>query len=261
MALIQMTFASDALKMNMEATVLLPENAGSMIGMESRAGGKCPVLYLLHGMTDDHTIWERRTSIERYVSALNLAVVMPEGHLGWYTDMQVGPRYFTYISDELPRLCQSLFPQISARREDTFVAGLSMGGYGALKCGLKRPDVFSHAAGLSSAADIQNGFANKDPWRRQMWIDLFGDAKTAAAQGNDLFTLASQPANSASARFFMWCGTDDGLYDANVRLRDRLLATGYDLSWSQGPGGHSWEKWDEQIQNVLAWLPLGGKEV
>ncbi|MBQ8135993.1 MAG: esterase family protein [Clostridia bacterium] len=260
MALIQMTFASDALKMNMEATVLLPENAGTLIGMETRAEGRCPVLYLLHGMTDDHTIWERRTSIERYAAGLNLAIVMPEGHLGWYTDMQVGPKYFTYIADELPRLCQSMFPQISPRREDTFVAGLSMGGYGALKCGLRRPDVFSRAAGLSSAADILSSFQSRDSSRRQMWRDIFGNEKTAVAEGNDLFTLASKPADSACA-FFMWCGTDDGLYDANERLRRLMQKNGYDLVWSDGPGGHSWDRWDEQIRNVLAWLPLGGKEV
>ena len=260
MALIQMTFASDALKMNMDAWVLLPENAATQIGMDSRAEKHCPVLYLLHGMTDDHTIWERRTSIERYVSGLNLAVVMPEIHLGWYTDMKVGPKYFTFISDELPRLCASMFPQISTRREDTFVAGLSMGGYGAIKCGLRRPDVFSRAAGLSSAADVLTSFRSPSPARLKLWQNIFGSEEELRGSDDDLLALAVKKPGKEAARFFMWCGTEDGLYASNLRLRDKLRASGYDLAWSDGPGGHSWDRWDEQIRRVLAWLPLGGKE-
>ena len=259
MALIQMTFASDALKMNMDAWVLLPENTKTQIGMHTKAESSCPVLYLLHGMTDDHTIWERRTSIERYAAGLNLAVVMPEAHLGWYTDMKIGGKYFTYISEELPSLCRCMFPQISRCKEDTFVAGLSMGGYGALKCGLRRPDVFSHAAGLSSAADICAGFHSASPERQNMWNSIFGTEKELKGSKDDLFALVHGRAGKET-RFFMWCGTDDTLYDSNTRLRDALETNGYDLTWSEGPGGHTWDRWDEQIRNVLAWLPLGGKE-
>ena len=83
--------------------VILPEQTMGQIGMEGRASDKpYPTLYLLHGMSDDHTIWQRRTSIERYVSDMGIAVVMPTTHLGWYTDMAQGNRYWTFISEELP---------------------------------------------------------------------------------------------------------------------------------------------------------------
>jgi S-formylglutathione hydrolase FrmB len=96
------------------------------------------VLYLLHGLSDDDTAWLRRTSIERYVSELGLAVVMPQVHRSFYSDELHGLRYWTFLSDELPQLVDSFF-HVSTRREDTFVAGLSMGGYGALKWALRQP--------------------------------------------------------------------------------------------------------------------------
>ena len=134
MALLHVDFFSDALGMCTAMDVILPEKTRGQIGMEGRgAEGKCPTLYLLHGMSDDHTIWQRRTSIERYVADKALAVVMPTTHLGWYTDMYIGYKYWTFISQELPAICRRFFPMMSDRREDTFAAGLSMGGYGAFK--------------------------------------------------------------------------------------------------------------------------------
>lgn len=110
------------------------------IGMNgSQKKSSYPVLYLLHGLSDDHTIWHRRTSIERYVSALGLAVVMPNVGKSFYTDMANGGNYFTFITEELPTLVQSYFP-VSAKREDNFIAGLSMGGYGAFKVALSCPE-------------------------------------------------------------------------------------------------------------------------
>lgn len=102
-------------------------------------GNLHPTLYLLHGLSDDDSIWLRRTSIERYVAQMGIAVVMPQVHRSFYTDMAAGGQYWTFISEELPALARSFFP-LSAKREDNFVAGLSMGGYGALKLGLRKPE-------------------------------------------------------------------------------------------------------------------------
>ena len=126
MALIQCDFFSESLGFSTSMNVILPQPARE----------RYRVLYLLHGMSDDHTIWCRRTSIERYVDPLGLAVVMPAVHRGYYTDMAAGYRYWTFISEELPALARSFFP-LSHKREDTFVAGLSMGGYGAFKLALR----------------------------------------------------------------------------------------------------------------------------
>src|SRR5438874_3796642 len=133
MALFQCSFFSDVLALSVSAHVLIPQQTSRQVGLSSavKPGGKFAVLYLLHGLSDDHTIWMRRTSIERYAAVKNLAVVMPAAARSFYQDMASGPRYWTYLSEELPALMQSFFP-ISNARERTFAAGLSMGGYGAL---------------------------------------------------------------------------------------------------------------------------------
>ena len=124
MALFAGSLYAESLGMNTGVTVSLP-------GERRDRTGDMPVLYLLHGLSDDHTSWVRRTDIDRYAEEWGVAVIMPEVQRSFYCDMTNGPRYFTYIVDELPALCQRLF-RVSARREDNFVAGLSMGGYGAM---------------------------------------------------------------------------------------------------------------------------------
>src|SRR3954451_16849323 len=133
MALLRCDFFSDVLGLSTSMTVILPQSTSAQIGMSGSAGsGAPPVLYLLHGLSDDDTTWLRRTSIVRYVAPLGLAVVMPQVHPSFYTDQAHGGRYWTFLSEELPAVVSSLF-RITDRREDTFVAGLSMGGYGAFK--------------------------------------------------------------------------------------------------------------------------------
>src|SRR5215203_3136864 len=132
MAHLRCDFFSDALGLSTSMTVILPQPTQNQIGMAGKASEEPPpVLYLLHGLSDDDTIWLRRTSIERYVAPLGLAVVMPQVHRSFYSDEHYGGRYWTFLSEELPELVASWF-QVSQRREDTFVAGLSMGGCGEL---------------------------------------------------------------------------------------------------------------------------------
>ena len=151
MAFFECSLFSESLGMTSGVNVVLPQNTTGQIGLMGVASGEgCPVLYLLHGMSDDHTIWIRRTSVERYATQYGLALVMPNAHRSYYTDMVCGLKYWTYISEELPRLMQTFF-KFSDRPEDTFVAGLSMGGYGALRNGLKYHDTFGAVAALSTA--------------------------------------------------------------------------------------------------------------
>ncbi|MBO4367697.1 MAG: esterase family protein [Clostridia bacterium] len=260
MALLHVDFFSDALGMCAEMDVILPENTKGLIGMGGKEGnGKYPTLYLLHGMSDDHTIWQRRTSIERYVSDLGLAVVMPSTHLGWYTDMYRGHKWWTYISQELPQICRSFFPNMSDRREDTFAAGLSMGGYGALKCGLCAPETFSKVASLSGgvdAAGIVENLPRSDG--STLWEDIFGPADQVRGSFNDLFAQAEKCV--LKPKVYMWCGTEDFLYKSNIAMRDHLTKLGYDLTFEQSPGDHQWKYWDKKIQTVLKWLDLGNEE-
>ena len=265
MALLHVDFFSDVLGMCTAMDVILPETTRGQIGMEGKAtAGKCKTLYLLHGMSDDQTIWQRRTSIERYAADKGIAVVMPNGHLSFYTDMAVGMPYFTFITRELPAICRSFFPQMSDRREDTFVAGLSMGGYGALKCGLRAPEVFSHAAALSACTDICELAHDEPPLGPYpaYFEDLFGPSDQVRGSFNDLFQAAEDlHANSGlRPRIYMWCGKEDFLWKQNKRMKKHLKRLGYDLTWEKSHGDHQWKYWDKKIQTVLDWLPLDGKE-
>jgi len=262
MALINCDFFSETLGFCCSMTVILPQKTSAQIGLTGKAGRstKFPVLYLLHGSSDDHTIWLRRTSIERYVAPMGLAVVMPCAHISYYTDMKYGGKYWTFVSQELPALVKSFFP-ISDRREDTFAAGLSMGGYGAFKLGLSLPEQFAAAASLSGVMDVQRLFDTQDnlPGRQRQRLCIFGEKEKIAGSDNDLFRLADKLAkrkDTPRPKLFQCCGTEDFLYQDNLQFRDHLQKRKFDLTYTDGPGTHEWGYWDANIQKVLAWLPL-----
>ena len=156
MALITCDFFSESLEVGTSMTVVLPQTTEEQIGVSSVDVSEhgVPVLYLLHGLSDDHTAWLRYTSIERYATARGLAVVMPAVHRSFYADEAHGHAYWQFVSEELPAIVAAFF-RLSERREDTFVAGLSMGGYGALKLGLHHPERFAAVASLSGAVDVR----------------------------------------------------------------------------------------------------------
>ncbi|MBI2301467.1 MAG: esterase family protein [Armatimonadetes bacterium] len=256
MALFHCNFHSEVLGLACSMDVILPQPTMSQIGLTGAAGaGPHKTLYLLHGMSDDHTIWQRRTSIERYVAPLGLAVVMPAVDRSFYTDMARGPRYFTFMSEELPALCRSFFP-LSEKREDTFVAGLSMGGYGAFKLALTCPEKYAGAASLSGALHMAGRAINaEDAWRREM-ENTFGPLEQLAGSKHDLLHLAAELTASGRPRpkLWAWCGTDDFLLEHNRVFKAHAEGIGLELEYSEGPGGHEWGRWDEHIQRVLEWL-------
>ena len=184
---------------------------------------------------------------------------MPTTQLGWYTDMHIGFKWWTFLSQELPAICRSFFPYMSDRREDTFAAGLSMGGYGALKCGLLAPETFSAVASLSGGVDAVE-IASNDAIKGNdgLFFDIFGPADKVKGSDNDLFAVAERLAKRPEMmpKIYMWCGTEDFLYQSNLRMRDHLRALGYDLTYEESPGDHQWKYWDTKIQTVLDWLPI-----
>jgi len=261
-AFVDFHFFSETLGLTCAAHVILPQATTLQIGM---GGGvrreKYPTLYLLHGLSDDHTIWTRRTSIERYAAERNIAVVMPAVARSFYQDMASGPKYWTFLSEELPALCRHYFP-LSEAREDNFAAGLSMGGYGALRLALARPDKFAAAASLSGALDLARRlrevgkpFARID---RQEWTGIFGPELKAPSNAN-LWLLASQVA-AAGPRpaLYLACGTEDELISDTRTFHEQLEALGLPVTYHEDPGLHEWGYWDAQIQRVLKWLPLRG---
>jgi len=256
MAWLHIHYNSEILRMPVAMEVLLPQHVagGSRIINDP---GPYQTLYLLHGMTEDQTIWMRRTSIERYVEGLPLAVVMPAGHLGWYTDMKYGRDYFSFITDELPKICERMFP-LSSSREDRFIAGLSMGGYGAMKAGLAAPDTYCAAASFSGAMDVLEIYDGLDEAEKAAFDDIFGSKDEFRGSVNDLFASAERLAKTSdkSPELYMWCGTEDFLYNGNLRFKDHIKKLGLPLTFEEGPGDHQWKYWDECIKRTLDWLPL-----
>lgn len=259
MALLHVDFFSDVLGMSMNMDVILPQQTSGQIGMEGKAGsGAVKTMYLLHGMSDDQTIWQRRTSIERYVSQLGIAVVMPTTHLAFYTDTTYGMKYWTFVSEELPRICHSFFPQLSSKPEDNLAAGLSMGGYGAWKLALGTAGVFGAAASLSGALDIVGDYERnclEGDGKRILFGGIFGSREELIGSDNEIFTLLKKRKEGTEPlpRLFAWCGTEDFLYEGNLLAWEKAKAEGYELTCFDTPGDHQWKYWDEQIQNVLRW--------
>ncbi|WP_195573841.1 alpha/beta hydrolase [Paenibacillus sp. 1001270B_150601_E10] len=259
MALITCNFYSEALGINTEITAIIPQATSTQYGLEGKAGSdRHPTLFLLHGLSDDHTIWLRRTSIERYAAALGLAVIMPNVHRSFYTDMEYGLNYWTFLSKELPRIVRSFFP-LSDKREDNFVAGLSMGGYGAFKWALTCPDQFAAAASLSGALNIKNEeIMARNP--RDMKL-IFGEGSLAGSK-HDLLHLLDEVDSKTGPKpmLYQCCGTEDFLYQDNLVFRDHAERSSLSLTYQEGPGSHSWDYWDARIQDVLAWLPLQNRK-
>ena len=254
MARIRCDFFSEALGFATSMTVLLPQAAAGQIGVSGRAtGGELPTLYLLHGLSDDDTVWTRHTALERYAAGLGLAVVMPQVHRSFYSDEVFGRPYWTFIAEELPRVARGFF-RLSADPARTFVAGLSMGGYGALKLALHHPDRFGAAASLSGALDVAEPNLRHRPEDPRMWQRIFGDPPAVAGTGADLMHLLA--AATALPPLYIACGTQDVLYPANVRFVEQCRAQGIPLTVDFAPGDHEWGYWDAKIRDVLAWLPL-----
>lgn len=227
--------------------LLLPEHVAG--GWRKTADpGPYPALYLLHGMSDDHTAWMRRTSIERYVEGKPLAVVMPNAHLSWYTDGAFGLDYFRFVTEELPDYCERSFP-LSRAREDRFVAGLSMGGYGAMKAALRRPDRYAAAASFSGALDAVRA---TDRFDARYVEAVFGSKERLRGGDDDLFAAAERLNAASCPALYQWCGTEDHNYEDNVRFHAHAERLGLPIAFEEGPGGHTWDCWDRCIERWIA---------
>ncbi len=257
MALIDCKFFSETLGMCSSMRVILPETTARRVGEVgvSRAGQPAfrghPTLFLLHGMSDDETIWTRSTCVERYAAALGLAVVMPNVHRSFYTNMVHGYRYWDFVSRELLDKARGFFP-LSVAREDNFVAGLSMGGHGAFKLALRMPETFAAAASLSGVADVSQ-------FREARALDyelIFGGTGPERGSEHDLFHLATTLAKSGQTRprLYQCCGTEDFLLAQNRSLRDHLQPLGFDYLYEEGPGLHDWDYWEKVLARTLSWL-------
>lgn len=252
-AFFEMNFHSDTLKRGVSVNVIIPESAKTVIGLEGKAGESYKTLYLLHGLSDDHTTWHRRTSIERYAAERGIAVVMPSGGRSWYTDE--GEKFLSFIAEELPRVCRAFFKGMSEKREDTLVAGNSMGGYGAVKMALLYPETFGGVASFSGGFAIdmfsKNYFA--DEWKTAFGSD-FSDPAELMGSRHDVFKMASDFKGENIPKIYIGCGNEDVFIKSNRDFSAHLEALDIPHYFEEADGGHNWAFWDKYIQSALDYL-------
>ena len=262
MALIQVNYLSKALMRTVPVNVILPVDKISFATMDyaMQGGQKFKTLYLLHGIFGNYTDWVSGTRIQRWAEEKNLAVVMPSGDNAFYVNTPIPVNnYEEFIGKELVEMTRRTFP-LSDKREDTYIAGLSMGDYGALINGMKYPETFSRIAALSSACSVLDS-----PETLLGTGAVFGDYEKARASlnfpKNAIQALSERVRkNEVSApEFFVACGLQDGLLEANQRLRDDLKNAQFKVDYLEEDGGHEWDFWDRNIKRVVDWLPLEEK--
>lgn len=247
MAVFTGSFLSAELGRHTSVSVILPHDTKQ----SPTLGFK--VLYLLHGRTDDSRSWLYRSNIERYASERGIAVVMPDAELSYYSDMVHGARYYSYITRELPEVINSMF-RLSLRREDTYIAGISMGGYGALRCALTRPDKYAGCIALSPVADIARNISNDcAKGNLAMWQGICGEIPRATRE-MDLFYILEDIGETGTAsfpKFYLACGRQDYLYDDVIRIKEALDDHRIEFTFEQAAAGHEWGFWDIAIQRGM----------
>lgn len=237
MALCEIHWFSTTLEKTVASTIIIPDR------------GKPPfaTLYLLHGLSDDHTIWHRRTRVEWYARELPLMIVMPDGYRGFYTNITAGPAYARYVNEELIAFVERNFPAKPAR-EARCVGGLSMGGYGAFRAALAYPQLYASAHSHSGALMVGSRKARPGSGRPE----VFG--ADPRGSDHDLLKLAAdcRKRRSRLPKLLIDCGTEDFLIEDNREFHTRLLSLRIPHEYDEYPGEHNWDYWDTHIREAIA---------
>jgi putative tributyrin esterase len=256
MAWLETHLYSEVLGMEMTVNVILPQEK-----QPYTESGKLKVLWLLHGGSGDHTGWLRMSSAERYALDYGVAVVIPGVHNSCFTDMAHGGKYFTYMTEELPGALRRLLPRLSEAREDNYISGFSNGGYGCLRIGLARPDLYA-AIGAFSAGDKSDiPFANDGSRKAIDRIILFGEGSLKNTD-NDLKHLGREALRRGTPlpAVYHACGSLDPWLDLNELMRDffsGLEGNPYRYQYHEAEGyGHTWDFWDMELLRFFDYLGL-----
>lgn len=237
MSLCNINWFSHVLDKMVQMLVILPD----------KGEGPFATFYLLHGRSDDHSSWHRRTRIEWYVRDLPLIVVMPDGYRGFYTHNEHGPDYASYLAEEVVGFVERNLPAKSTRG-GRCIGGLSMGGYGALRLALGYPQVFISASSHSGAV-LHGSRTHSGPDHAEM-KRIFG--ARPGGSGHDLLWLAQRCKSSGKLpKLRIDCGFEDHLLEDNRILHERLVQTHIPHEYEEFPGGHNWDYWDYHINLAL----------
>lgn len=253
MAFLQVQFFSAVLNVASTVNVIMPE-ANQGIGIRASSRQSLPdVLYLLHGYSDDHSIWMRRTSVERYAAAHNLAVIMPAVNHSFYCNEVYGERYWDYVSEELPATMHR-FLRLNGDPAHTYVAGLSMGGYGAMRLALSFPERFCAAASFSGVMNLNDTFYQNH--RSKEIKRVIGEAETISGTEMDTLYLMEKNAGAANKpKLYVSCGTADFLYHMHKPFVSALRKNGWNVtSFEKEGAAHEWSFWDEQIRTFIDFI-------
>lgn len=262
MALLQMNLLSGCLMRTVPVNVILPADKLSWPGHPPRPDMPYKTLYLLHGVIGNYTDWVTGTRIQRFAEEHDLAVVMPSGDNAFYVDQPAGNNFYgEFVGRELVELTRKIFP-LSHKREDTFIGGLSMGGYGALRNGLKYSDTFGYIVNLSGALltetlDQRTNDSSFFLERRSYAEACFGDLSKVTESDMDPKYLVKQleKAGKSLPHIYMACGDKDSLLGVNQDMADFLRQHQADVTFEVGPGAHEWDFWDTYIYKAIQWLP------
>ena len=249
MALARIDHMPETAKVNLPLNLIMPD-PGRMQGVPVRDR---KVLYLLHGLSDDASAWQRYSSIETVASAYGLVVVMPSVGRSFYLDQPNGQAYFTYLVEELPRYLSDVF-DLAPRRENTLIAGLSMGGYGTLKAALLHPELYSAAACFSGVLSLDIMNAETAGPRKEEFTLLFGDLSKLKGSEHDpaVWLKRASRAPAALPRLFVSCGRQDDLYPLSRAFPEACRALGIPVEYHEEDGKHDWFFWDAEIRRFLA---------
>lgn len=257
------TIESMILNRRMKVTILMPPVMqrnfwGKEITLEQEH--RFRVLYLLHGVFQDGEAWLSGSKIEEYVKDYNVLVVMPDMDNSFYTDMKQGQRYFTYLSTELPRFIEYTFP-VSMKPEDTFVAGVSMGGFGAVKWMLHQPERFGAIGVLSGAVDLTVRFC-KARLNQVNLEQIFGNENELKQSEHDLLWLMEQRVREGKRipRIYHCCGTKDFIGDMNQNFHKKIEELEINGIFEEGEGSHNWEFWDPYVKHMVDWMFLASNK-
>ena len=248
MALLRIDHVPETVKVNLPLSIILPE-PGQMGGVPL---SQRKVLYLLHGLSDDASAWQRYTSIETLAAAYGLVVVMPSAGRSFYTNMPNGQAYFSYLTEELPQYLSDVFG-LSPHREDTFIAGNSMGGYGAIKAALLRPELYAAAASFSGVLSLAVLGLDPDDRRRHEFSLLFGDFDKLSGGEHDPAAWLQQAVGNPTAlpHLFITVGRQEDIYPLSGYFHNACQELGIDSEYHEEDAQHDWFQWDRQIRQFL----------
>ena len=235
-------FHSASLGRDMHYLILLPPDYAN--------GRRFPVLYLLHGLYGDYKNWDTKTRLERIATAYSFLIVTPDANDSWYTNSATNPadKFEDYIAKDLISEIDRKYRTLP-RRDGRAVAGLSMGGYGAVKLGLKYPALFAFAGSLSGAFNAAQNLDDLRPEFRAKLLEVFGDAGSATRRENDVFLLLKNPQDDPY--FYLACGTSDFSLETNRALAAQLSQQKIRYEYHETPGDHTWDYWDSELTPLL----------